>query len=418
MSFPQHDRAWVEVATFIKKHIRTQDIVLSPDEFADYFPNQIWQYETQFKAEPKLKWVVVHRGRMEQLDVRFLHYADADLFPVFANSVFIVFAKDVWLRPLRYNAREFKHYRKIKADICNSAGHYSGSYAHEPQKTLGQILDRMHHLETQVERLTSRQVEAVNVSTGLALTKTIWNHKIYVNTQDLSLTPHILLDGYWEPWLTTVLSGLIREGMTVVDVGANIGYYTLLAASKVGASGNVIAFEASPDIYDILWKNVNVNGLMEQVSLVNKAAFSETKTLRFGQVKNLQGSSSVVNFPNALLERYRDEVTYINVEAISLDEYFANHATPIDVIKIDAEGSEPYIFKGMSQILKNNPHIIVVFEFSLWHIKSTGIDPTLMLEELLSYGFNLRVIEHTAEVVETSIDDLIRRGHCEVLMSR
>jgi FkbM family methyltransferase len=418
MSFPHHDRAWVEVAKFIKKHIRTQDIVLSPGEFEEYFPNQIWQYETQFRDERQLKWVVVHRGRMETIDIRFLNQVDAEFSPVFANSVFIVFAKERWLRPIRYNAREFKHYRTIKASICNAALEPSGGYLHEQQDVLAQILDRINHLENQIERLTSRQVDAVNVSGGLALTKTIWNHKIYVNSQDLSLTPHILIDGYWEPWLTNVLSDLIQAGMTVVDIGANIGYYTLLAASKVGSSGKVIAFEASPDIYDILWKNINVNGLMEQVSLVNKAAFSETKKLRFGQVKNLQGSSSVVNFPDSLLERYRDEVTYIEVEAISLDEYFANHPTSIDVIKIDAEGSEPYIFQGMKQILKNNPTISIVFEFSLWHIKSTGLDPRLMLEELLSYGFNLRVIEHSAELVDASIDDLIRRGHCEVLMSR
>jgi hypothetical protein len=66
-----------------------------------------------------------------------------------------------------------------------------------------------------------------------ALTRTIYGHKMYVDTRDVSLAPHLLLDGYWEQWITNIFRELVKPGMTVVDVGANFGYYSVLAASLV-----------------------------------------------------------------------------------------------------------------------------------------------------------------------------------------
>jgi energy-coupling factor transporter ATP-binding protein EcfA2 len=76
-----------------------------------------------------------------------------------------------------------------------------------------------------------------------ALVRTAWGHKMFVDTRDLGLAPHLLLDGSWELWVTAAFLTNLREGMTVVDVGANIGYYSLLAASNVGSGGRLVSFE-------------------------------------------------------------------------------------------------------------------------------------------------------------------------------
>src|SRR5581483_9455609 len=65
----------------------------------------------------------------------------------------------------------------------------------------------------------------------VALTRTIFGHKMYVDTRDVSLTPHILLDGAWEPWTADVLRSIIRPGMTTVAVEANPETFRLLARS-------------------------------------------------------------------------------------------------------------------------------------------------------------------------------------------
>ncbi len=82
---------------------------------------------------------------------------------------------------------------------------------------------------------------AVYLGENLALTRVLDRFKMYVDARDISLAPHLLLDGYWELWNTKVFRQLLRPGMHVVDVGANVGYYTLLAAAGVGPRGRVHA---------------------------------------------------------------------------------------------------------------------------------------------------------------------------------
>ncbi len=106
-----------------------------------------------------------------------------------------------------------------------------------------------------------------------ALTRTIYGHKMYVKTTDLSLAPHILLDGFWENWITKVFIREVQPGMVVCDIGANIGYYSLLAAASVGERGHLHCFEANPDVCEILFQNLDINGFLSRTTVVNKAVF-------------------------------------------------------------------------------------------------------------------------------------------------
>lgn len=82
--------------------------------------------------------------------------------------------------------------------------------------------------------------------------------------------------------------------MTVVDIGANVGYYTQLAASKVGNTGKVYAFEANPYLMDLLYQNISINGFLPRVSLINKAVFDGTGKTQFNVCKTYMGDSSIV----------------------------------------------------------------------------------------------------------------------------
>jgi hypothetical protein len=65
----------------------------------------------------------------------------------------------------------------------------------------------------------------------------VFGHKLFVDTRDVSITPHLLLDGLWEPWVTTVIRRIVRPGLRVFDIGADCGYYAVLMADLVCETG-------------------------------------------------------------------------------------------------------------------------------------------------------------------------------------
>lgn len=93
--------------------------------------------------------------------------------------------------------------------------------------------------------------------------------KILISKDDLSTSRRLLVYGEYVQETTEFLKGAIREGMVVADIGANIGYYTLLAAKRVGTSGRVYAFEPDPRCVEILRKNILLNGHSNVVVMPN-----------------------------------------------------------------------------------------------------------------------------------------------------
>ena len=104
----------------------------------------------------------------------------------------------------------------------------------------------------------------------------IQGHKMFVHGQhskgDCDELP---FTNSYEKEQTILFRKLVDEGMNVVDIGANIGYYTLLAAELVGEKGKVFAFEPEPSNYDLLLRNVEINGY-KNVTVVRKAVSNET----------------------------------------------------------------------------------------------------------------------------------------------
>src|SRR5262249_57806096 len=123
------------------------------------------------------------------------------------------------------------------------------------------------------------------------MTRTVFGHVLYLDTRDLSLTPALALRGVWEPNVTRVLLRLLRPGMRVVEVGANVGYYTVLAASCVGPTGSVIAFEANPSVAERLRRAVVVNGYQSWTQVVEAAVADREGQARLPVLGRQQGSA-------------------------------------------------------------------------------------------------------------------------------
>lgn len=276
----------------------------------------------------------------------------------------------------------------------------------------------MKRAATTAIQKSGNQGNAVYLGDNKALFRTIFGHKMIVDTRDVNLAPHLLLDGYWELWITNALQDLITTGMHVVEVGANVGYYTLLIAHKVGETGKLTAFEANPAIFECLHRNVEINGYLHRVALVNRAVTDRRGEITFRVPRRHLGNSSIVNFSPEFLRHYHDEVDEIEVTTTSLDEYFSEAQERIDLIKVDAEGSEPSIIDGLQSILCRNPTIKLVLEFAPALIHGAGRDPRTFLLSLQQQGFHIHRISAESSLVKATVEEIMALDHCELYCER
>lgn len=196
---------------------------------------------------------------------------------------------------------------------------------------------------------------------------------------------YILLFRVWEPDLTEFISSRLRRGDVFVDVGANIGYFTLLASRKVGPEGKVVAIDALPSNYAELVYNISLSANRDNVRPVNRAVSDSHGTLRVyagrphnlghattapGQRKNLHFEATV---PAAPLS-----------DLLQTDEIRGAR-----LLKIDVEGAEPSVLAGLGPFLEHcNPELEIVLELSPVWWTEPGLTPERVLAPLRAAGFN------------------------------
>jgi len=197
------------------------------------------------------------------------------------------------------------------------------------------------------------------------------------------------LTGDAEPEVQEALAELLKPGQTVYDVGANIGFFTILCSRLVGPTGRVYAFEPIPQNLATLKHNIALNGLTNVV-VVEKALSSRTGTAAMFvspwsafHSLNVEGASKQDN--------HGAEAGEIVVETVTLDEFVQGEgvATP-DLLKIDVEGAELIVVDGMRETLR-------------------GKQPLLLCElhdTKDSYADFVRSIEYTARVIDGASPEL------------
>jgi len=162
--------------------------------------------------------------------------------------------------------------------------------------------------------------------------------------------------GVREPGVLKFVQDRIGRGSTVFDVGAHLGEWTLLFSELVGPSGRVVAFEPDPIARASLKKNLGFNGIsnvtVEEASVSDETGKAVLRAERFGS-----GLSSIVR-PHGRGSSYRE----LDVESTTLDEYCEAHGIFPDWIKVDAEGAEPLIVRGMQRLIKDR-HPQAILEF-------------------------------------------------------
>jgi FkbM family methyltransferase len=170
----------------------------------------------------------------------------------------------------------------------------------------------------------------------------------------------------YEPDLTAFIADTVRPGSVFVDVGANVGFFTLLAARCASPGGRVLAFEPHPVARARMEHLLVLNGLTDLVT-VSDAALSDRSAPAAPLFLASESVLSTLDPANAPLGELHPFNSSILVPVASLDEWLAATAwkdTPIDVMKIDVEGAEERVLRGMTQTLARNPSMRIVVETS------------------------------------------------------
>jgi FkbM family methyltransferase len=230
----------------------------------------------------------------------------------------------------------------------------------------------------------SRLHEAISkklVPKGIVLTE-IDGQKLYVKADASHIANSLLTLGAWEKRETDVFLSLIKPHMTVVDVGAHIGYYTLLAAKRVK---QVYSFEPDPETFDLLKRSVNANGHMN-VSCFQKAVSDKTGSSSF-HVDSEAWANSLCS------ENVGKPVKLIDVETVRLDDLYSagTFGQCVHVLKIDAQGAEALVLRGAETLLSQCRPIILL-EVEPARLRNMGTDPSQLLNRLVHH-YELRAIE-------------------------
>ena len=234
-------------------------------------------------------------------------------------------------------------------------------------------------LGTTIERLRLRALPKL---TGDYLWVTVDGLRIY-GARRHHVMLYWLLRGKYERHTRTLFEDAVKPGMRVLDIGAHIGYFTLLAARAVGPTGRVYSFEPDPDNYRFLCHNVALNGMEGVVTTVPKAV-ADTSGIRpfVADTKH-----SVVS---SFLREGRSDAA-MPVECTTVDDFLDGRK--IDVVKLDVEGAELEALRGMRRTLTETSQVAMFVECNPTSLASAGASVRELLDELDALQFEARLID-------------------------
>lgn len=212
---------------------------------------------------------------------------------------------------------------------------------------------------------------------------------VFADQKDPGIGRNVVAKVY-EPEIERAFRKFLRSGMVVVDIGANIGFFTMLARSLVGASGHVLAVEPNPENVRMIEASRRTNGF-DNVEVLCAAASTGIGVVSL----HVEHSNGFVASPSDLDQVWEGQL----VPAVALDGIIGGRS--IDFIKIDIEGNEPRALKGAVETLKRcRP--IVISEFAHTGIVDGGGEPYLRF--LLDLGYGLGVVPAKGEIVDCGSD--------------
>jgi FkbM family methyltransferase len=217
-------------------------------------------------------------------------------------------------------------------------------------------------------------------------------YRIHFKMRDVMIG-HQVARGKYEPSMQALIRSNVELGMNCIDLGANIGFLSLLMASSVGETGTVHSFEPFPEAFAILAKNLDANSMQGIVRAYPVAAHARAgiaeMCYRADDANENYGSSFVANLPEEP-QPWKKKVG--NIQLARVDDIIPDEL-PIHFVKIDVEGSEVFALAGMERILRRW-HPFVVVELNEYCLRRMGgVQPEDLLVALTSHGYKIYALD-------------------------
>jgi len=177
-----------------------------------------------------------------------------------------------------------------------------------------------------------------------------------------------------------LIRSMLKPGMTALDIGANIGMYSLFLGGLVGSNGRVLAIEPGPENFERLRQAVNH---MPNINAIHAALAEKNGQLRLFL-------SEILNVDHHTYDDGEGR-PFVLVEAIALDEHIPI-GRPIHFVKIDVQGAELAVLKGAKRMLRENHDVKILFEYWPYGLRAAGHEPSDLLSFLQDLGFTIRPV--------------------------
>jgi FkbM family methyltransferase len=232
-------------------------------------------------------------------------------------------------------------------------------------------------------------------------------YKLKVHTEKYKgidgLAQQLIFEHSYEPFTTYIFKQLVKPGMVVIDVGANIGYFTLLSAKLVTDTGYVYAFEPEPRNYDALIHNMSINHF-QNIMAMRDAVCDKCGWADLHIDSTEPGAHSIYS----VRDSFHNDV---RVNTVSIDSFAKIMNTKVDFIKIDVEGAEKDVLRGMHEVSRANKNLIMILEIWPYGLRRAGTELELLWYEMLRLGFNdiYLLDEKLHEAIRVNFADIKQR---------
>lgn len=214
--------------------------------------------------------------------------------------------------------------------------------------------------------------------------KNVQGSKMLLNTRDRGISYDLIIDGIREPNSTRFVNNLLKKGETVIDLGANIGYYVLME-SKIIGNGKVYAIEPEIKNFNILKKNVKLNNRYN-VEFMN-AAVGDKNGFDYMNISSYSNMHTLYKNEDSKDYKYNRIIGKRKVRVITLDWFCKKHKITPNFVRMDVQGYEHHIIKGMKNLLKQKKPLRIFMEL---HPQMMTQEHTLsMLNMLKNNGFGI-----------------------------
>jgi FkbM family methyltransferase len=230
--------------------------------------------------------------------------------------------------------------------------------------------------------------------------------EMFLNPQDQT-SPLLYLSDRYEPLASEIVGRIDMAGSCVLDIGANIGYYTLILSQKVGNTGSVFSFEPEESNFSVLKRNLRLNHTTN-VTVFRLALNNESGTAYLGLSDSNMGDHRLLT--QSSLSRGQEKRVRQMVEMTRLDDVLPDQeSNRIRFIKMDVQGSEYHVLKGAERFLSNQAkNLVILIEYDPELLRETSTDPVDLIALISRLGFRVFKLDDNANRIVEIPDPIVR----------